>query len=104
MYKILNGLIAVPVSDLSTPADERSLVGIKNHSSTLELTPRWDKIPFCTKPYPIGIIFRQLLLNPDQYSFQEPTERLVWSDCGVTLLKLKLNITMANSGLKGLKR
>ena len=29
LYKILNGLIAVPVSDLSTPADERTLGGNK---------------------------------------------------------------------------
>ena len=66
LYKISNGLIAVPVSDLLTPADERNRGGHKNHSNILELTPRWDKILFCTKPYPIGIIFHQLLLNPDQ--------------------------------------
>ena len=54
LYKILNGLIAVPVSDFLSPAD------------ALELTPLWDKIPFRTKLYLIGITFHQLLLNSDQ--------------------------------------
>ena len=65
LYKILNGIIAVPVSVLLTPQTKELVVRIKNHSNTLELTPRWDKIPVCTKPYPIGIIFHQLQLNPD---------------------------------------
>ena len=51
LYTILNGLIAVPVSDLLTPADERTRGG---HKNTLELTPGWDKIPFCTKFYAMG--------------------------------------------------
>ena len=66
LYKIVNGLIAVHVSDLLTPADETTRGGNNKSSSTLELTPRWDKIPFCTKPYPIRMIFHQLLFNPDQ--------------------------------------
>ena len=64
MYTILNGLIAVPVSDLLTPADEITRGG--HHLNTLELTPRLDKIPFCTVLFLIGITFHQLLLNPHQ--------------------------------------
>ena len=45
LYKISNGLIAVPVSDVLTPADKK-VVDLKNHSNILELTPRWDKILF----------------------------------------------------------
>ena len=66
LYKILHGLIAVPVSDLLTPADERTRGEHKKSFKHIELTPRWDKIPFCTKLYLIGITFHQLLLNPDQ--------------------------------------
>ena len=49
---ILNGLIAVPVSDLLTSADERTRSGHKKSFKhiSLELTPRSDKIMFCTKP------------------------------------------------------
>ena len=65
-YTISNGLIAVPVSDLLTPADERIGVDINNNFNTLELTPCWDRIPFCTKQYLIDITIHQLVLNPDQ--------------------------------------
>ena len=34
-------------------------------TSEAELTPRWDKIPFYTKQYLIGITSHQLLLNLD---------------------------------------
>ena len=43
LYKIVNGLIAVHVSDLLTPADERTRGEDNKSSSTLELTPRWEK-------------------------------------------------------------
>ena len=66
LYKILNRLISVPISDLSTPGDEITWGGYKNHSNTFKLTPRWDEIPLCTKPYPIGIIIHRLLSNPNQ--------------------------------------
>ena len=49
LYKILNGIVAVPVSDLSNPADERTRGRHKQSFVTLELTPRWDKIPFVYK-------------------------------------------------------
>ena len=39
------------------------MVDINNHLSTLELAPRWDKILFCTRLYPIGIIFHQLTIE-----------------------------------------
>ena len=49
LYKISNILIAEPFSDLLIPTDERTLGGNKkNHLNTLELTPRWDTILFCT--------------------------------------------------------
>ena len=59
LYKILNGLIAVPVSDLLTPADERTRVGHKKsfkhiirantmlgqNSFLYKTIPDWNHLP-----------------------------------------------------------
>ena len=67
LYKILNRLIAVPASGLLTPADGRTPGGHKkSFKHTRAYTTLGQNYFFCTKPYPIGIIFHQLLLNPDQ--------------------------------------
>ena len=96
LFKILNGLIAVPVSDLLTSADERT-----HHSNILELTPRWDKffVQNHTRLESSSTSCYWIQINS---SFREPTERLVWSaaqhqpfawysiedDCEVIYLKL----------------
>ena len=49
LYTILNGLIAVPVSDLLTPADERTRGGhkksFKQNSFLYKTIPAWNHLP-----------------------------------------------------------
>ena len=66
LYKISNGLIAVSVSDLLTSADERTRGGLKQSFKHIRANTTLGQNSFCTKPYSIGIIFHQLLLNLDQ--------------------------------------
>ena len=52
MFKILNGLVEIPINDRLIPADRPINI--------LELTPHWDKILFGIELSLIGILFRQL--------------------------------------------
>ena len=66
LYTILNELITVPVSDLLTPANEKTRGGHKQSFKHIRANTTLGQNSFFTKLYLIGITFHQLLVNPDQ--------------------------------------
>ena len=74
MYTILNGLIAVPVSDFLTPADERTRGGHKNSFKHIRANTTLGQNSFFVQNH--ARLESRIQINS---SFQEPTERLVWS-------------------------
>ena len=74
LYKILNGLIAVPVSDLLTPADERTRGGHKKSFKHIRANTTLGQNHTRLESSSTSCYWIQI-----NSSFQEPTERLVWS-------------------------